>query len=380
MRLIACSSLVLLTICCSPLQADEQVVIAEGASPQAPQQPQLHIDGSRVVHLTYAIGDTLYYARSVDGATSFTESVTLPPAHDISLGMRRGPRIASTGKGVCVTVIGGRQGKGKDGDLLAFRSTDDGRTWQGPTTVNDVADAAREGLHAMAAGPSGELCCVWLDLRARGTQIRSAVSKDGGETWSKNVLVYRSPDGSVCECCHPSVAFDREGRLHVLWRNSVGGARDMFLASSADGGLSFDDAHKLGQGTWPQKACPMDGGALSPLPEGAIATVWRRQNQVYLLNSVQAKEELLGAGEQPWLAATRSGPAAVWLTKRGSKLLMQLPGEKPGELASGALDPVIAADPSGDLLVVAWEQPAGAQTRIVCRAISSGDLSNKPSP
>lgn len=351
------------------LTAAEVVVVAEGGAPRAPQQPQLHIDDAGVVHLAYAVGDTTYYARSADGGKSFAKPVALPPAHDISLGMRRGPRIASTGEVICVTVIGGRQGKGRDGDLLAFRSIDDGRTWQGPVAVNDVANAAREGLHAMAAGPEGQLGCVWLDLRSRGTQVMASTSDDGGKTWSKNVRVYRSPGGSVCECCHPSVAFDRQGSIHVLWRNSLNGARDMYVASSRDGGKAFGEAKKLGRGTWTLKACPMDGGALAPLSGGALATVWRRKNEVFLTRAMDDEEQSLGAGEQPWLAATPAGPAAVWLTKRGGDLLFKAPGGSAVTLAAGASDPVIAAAPEGRLLVAAWEWQDGDQTQIVCRAL-----------
>ena len=52
--------------------------------------------------------------------------------------MRRGPRIVATQQGIVITAIGGAQGKGKDGDVLAYRSTDKGRTWNGPVKVNDA--------------------------------------------------------------------------------------------------------------------------------------------------------------------------------------------------------------------------------------------------
>jgi hypothetical protein len=67
-------------------------------------------------------------------------------------------------------VIGGKQGKGRDGDVLAICSADGGKTWRDPVIVNDVPDAAREGLHGMAAGPSGEFTCIWLDLRNKSTE------------------------------------------------------------------------------------------------------------------------------------------------------------------------------------------------------------------
>src|SRR5690606_3684534 len=130
-------------------------------------------------------------------------------------------------------------GLGKDGDVLACRSADGGKTWQGPIRVNDAPNAAREGLHGMTSGSDGLLCCVWLDLRHAKTEVMSSTSRDRGATWSNNVLVYRSPDGSVCECCHPSVAIGRDQRVHVLWRNSLGGNRDMYVATSGDGGQTF---------------------------------------------------------------------------------------------------------------------------------------------
>ncbi len=78
------------------------------------------------------------------------------------------------------TVIGGPQGKGRDGDILSYRSIDGGKNWFGPVKVNDVDDSAREGLHAMAASDDGTLWCVWLDLREKGMQLFAAKSVDQG--------------------------------------------------------------------------------------------------------------------------------------------------------------------------------------------------------
>lgn len=104
--------------------------------------------------------------------------------------MRRGPRIVKNQAAILVTAIGGLMGKGRNGDIVAWRSTDDGRTWQGPVRVNDTADSAREGLHAMANGVDGSVWCVWLDLRDKKSEIYAAVSKDNGATWEPNRCVY----------------------------------------------------------------------------------------------------------------------------------------------------------------------------------------------
>jgi len=352
--------------------SSEPVELDRGAAPHNPQQPQVAVDAQGSIHVVYGIGDLARYRRSDDGGKSFSKAVELPAAHDMSLGMRRGPRIAVSDNAICVTVIGGKQGKGRDGDLLAMRSVDGGKFWAAPVQVNDAADSAREGLHAMSAGPNGELCCVWLDLRNGKTEVMASLSADGGVTWSKNVLVYKSPDGSVCECCHPSVAIDSRGRIHVQWRNSVDGARDTYVASSADGCKSFGKASKLGTGTWPLDACPMDGGAIAAGAGGKIASAWRRDKTVFLSLEGEQKEQRLGVGEQPWIATTDAGPFVVWLKKRGDVAYLLVPKSKsPIELASHAADPVIAAGPNGrGPVVAAWERRDGKNYMIQCQVIA----------
>ncbi len=57
----------------------------------------------------------------------------------------------SLGASITITAIGGTQGKGRDGDILAYRSHDLGKNWLGPVKVNDVDGSGREGLHAMTS-------------------------------------------------------------------------------------------------------------------------------------------------------------------------------------------------------------------------------------
>lgn len=352
--------------------AAEPIELDRGTAPHNPQQPQVAVDAQGSIHVVYGVGDLARYRRSDDGGKTFSRPVDLPAAHDMSLGMRRGPRIAVSAKAIGVTVIGGKQGKGRDGDLLAMRSVDGGKTWSSPLQVNDTADSAREGLHAMSAGPSGELCCVWLDLRNGNTEIMASCSSDGGGSWSKNALVYKSPDGSVCECCHPSVAIDGRGRIHVQWRNSLDGARDIYVATSTDRGKTFSKASKLGTGSWPLDACPMDGGAIAAGAGDKLASAWRRDKDVFLSLEGEREERRLGTGEQPWIAATDAGLFVVWLKKRGDVAYLLAPESKsPIELASHAADPVIAAGPQGrGLVVAAWEHRDGKSYTIQCQVIA----------
>lgn len=334
--------------------------------PSGAREPQAALDDGGNVYIGFGAGDALYCSASRDGGKTYDTPVKIAAAGKLSLGMRRGPRIAVAGKAVVLSAIYGQQGGGRDGELLAWRSVDAGKTWQGPARVSDVPGAAREGLHAMAASPDGKtVACAWLDLRGKGTEIYASVSRDGGATWGRNARVYASPDGTVCECCHPSLAFGPKGELLVMWRNALGGARDMYLARSTDNGMTFTSAQKLGAGTWPLNACPMDGGALAAAPDSRVITVWRRDQEMFVCEPGET-EKPLGRGQQGWVAATTQGVYAVWLSGRPGRLMALLPGEKSARpLATRANDPVVASRPSGQgPVIVTWSEGAQAESSI----------------
>jgi len=334
----------------------EPVVVAWGTGETAPKQPQAAVAADGAVHLIYGVGDAVFYTQSTHGAETFSQPQEAFRVPNLMLGMRRGPRIAVAGNTVVVTAIGGTQGKGRDGDLQAWRSADGGATWQGPVKVNDATDAAREGLHGMASGADGSVWCVWLDLRDKQSEVYASKSTDGGATWSSNVRVYRSPDGSVCECCHPSVTVT-DGAVHVMFRNSLAGNRDMYVATSNDGGKTFAAAKKVGQGTWKLNACPMDGGMLAPGPNDSVVTVWRRNGEIFSAASTGGRELSLGRGEQPWVTSSANGPVVVWTARREGDLLVQSPASmQPQKLSGTARDPMIASAANGTGPVLAcWE-------------------------
>jgi hypothetical protein len=216
------------------------------------RQPQAAVAPDGMIHIVLGVKHAIYCVSSHDSGKSYGSPARVGDAGQLALGMRRGPRIAATKEHVVVTAIGGERGGGKDGDVLAWRSGDRGKTWQGPVRINSVAGAAREGLQHLAASPDGTFYCVWNDLRIpRQMPIYGAASRDGGATWVDEKVVYAAPGGMICPCCQPVAGFDPKGRLLVMWRNSIDGNRDMYLTISEDGGRTFGKAQKLGQGTWP---------------------------------------------------------------------------------------------------------------------------------
>jgi len=318
-------------------------------------QPQVAVAPGGQIHVVFGKGTALYHAGSADGRR-FTPPVKIGELEKLALGMRRGPRIAATDQDLVVTAI-----SHADGNLHAWTSQDNGSTWHERPHVNDRAKSAIEGLQALAGDGHGFVFATWLDDREGGKQVWGASSPDGGQTWGANVLIYKSPDGPVCPCCHPSVAVDATGRVAVMWRNALGGSRDFYLARSADRGKTFGAAEKLGSGTWKMNACPMDGGSLAIGPKGEAETVWRRERTIFA--SVGATEQRLSAaGAQPLVLYTKRGASFLWESD-GALMSGQNPGS-PTRFAEHAHMAAGAPLPDGRAIVV-WESTAGPAPSLV---------------
>jgi hypothetical protein len=331
------------------------LLLAFAASPLAPvefagEQPQLAAAGERVA-LVFGEGHTIYFAGSGDGGRTFSSPVAVPSHGSLALGRHRGPRIAIAGEALVVTaIVAGEPGAG---DLFAWRSTDDGHSWSAPVRLNHVAASAREGLHGLSGG-GRVVTAAWLDLRVPGTHLRAAVSNDAGATWSEDRLVYESPSGTICQCCHPSAAVSPKGDVSVMFRNSLEGSRDLYLTTSHDGGHTFEPAAKLGNGTWELDGCPMDGGALGVDGRGAIATVWRCEKEVFFARPGQP-EERIGTGRDPAIALVRNDAWSVAFRDDDGVSLIDGKSSEKQSLAVGGQAPVLVALDDGSWLV-AWER------------------------
>jgi len=355
-----------LLLCFAGSSAADQSSGAEFAVPAtSAQQPQMAVAPDGTLYLVYGAGHTIYCVVSRDGGKSFGLPAALEAGGMLMLGRHRGPRVAATKDAVTITAIAGKRGGGQDGNLLAWRSTDHGRTWGRPAVVNDVTDAAREGLHGLAAGPGNVVFAVWLDLRKDessdgGTKLYGTISRDGGKNWGKNQRVYASPEGTICQCCHPSVTIDAKGVLHVMWRNALNGSRDLYYTASIDGGKTFASVQKLGRGTWLLNACPMDGGEMTTAENGQIDSVWRRREEIFAA-SPGKEEKVLGKGRNPVVAYGRNGRYVAWDDAESKQAVLLSPGMSKAVPLGTQSQFVDLATSSAGKVVAAWEETRGEQ-------------------
>src|SRR6266496_3445554 len=264
--LIVFVSLVFLSACRDEKPHVPNSVIARG------QMPNVAKDNSGIIHLVYGNGDSILYCYSSDRGKTFSSGSLVAVVPKLAASHMRGPQIAATSNGLTVIACD------NFGDIFSFAKDQSGK-WTRASGVNDVDTVAKEGLMALAADGDNAVA-VWLDLRDKHNKIFGAKSIDGGKTWSKNILIYASPDTSVCECCKPSVVI-KGSDVYVMFRNWLDGNRDLYLIESSDGGNTFAQAQKLGKRSWALNGCPMDGGSVVIDKNGNPETGWNRQGVIY---------------------------------------------------------------------------------------------------
>lgn len=235
------------------------------------------VDGS-TIHLL--LGDypadtklpVLHHVRSTDGGVTWSQPVRAdagaPTPHIPHRGMDA-QIAASNAKLVALWNTPGTGFMGR-GPMATALSADGGATWRpGP----NPADDGSQGDHSfadLAADAAGNFHLVWLD--ARGTNkakgLRYASSRDGGQTWSKNLTL----EAETCECCWNTLTTGPGGSLHALFRDK--NPRDMALVSSLDGGATWSSPVPVGKFNWDFQGCPHVGGGLLGTDGRVHALVW----------------------------------------------------------------------------------------------------------
>ena len=305
------------------------------------QMPNIVKDNSGNVHLVYGNGDSILYSYSSDRGRTFSTPALISVLPMLAASHTRGPQIAATSNGLIVTACNDL------GDIFSFAKEQSG-SWSQTARVNDRDTVAKENLMALSADGDNAFA-VWLDLRDRHNKIFGAKSTDGGKTWSKNIMVYTSPDTTVCECCKPSIAV-KGSNVYVMFRNWLNGNRDLHLIQSSDGGNTFGQAQKLGNGSWALNGCPMDGGSVVIDKNGNPETVWNRKGTIYACQPGK-EEKKLGEGRSCTMESVNGKNVYAWV-EDGNVIVMKPMGMKKN-LGKGQL-PILKAVNNEHVLCV-WE-------------------------
>lgn len=307
------------------------------------QMPALTLGKEGNIHLVYGIGDSLLYSTSIDEGKSFSKPELIKVIDGLAAKATRGPKIVITRTGLDVIATTDA------GNIWSFTKNNQS-SWSTGQRVNDVDSVNLEGFVDVASEGDSNLFAVWLDLRGnKRNKLYAALSSDGGNTWTKNMKVYESPDSTICECCRVSVAM-RDDNVFVMFRNQLYGKRDLHIITSKDGGRTFSMPEKLGIGSWALNGCPMDGGSLTLTPNGKIQTVWRRKSKIY---SCEPGEREVEIGEGKDCTITNVDGKNVYAWVKDGEIICKLPAGTMKNLGKGN-SPSLISIGNGQVMCV-WE-------------------------
>ncbi len=161
------------------------------------------------------------------------------------------------------------------------RSTDGGKSFSRPVTVNDGPADTTHGFHAMTVAANGDVVIAWLDGRAMraamaagkshtGLSLRYTWSGDGGRSFAPS----RRLMNHTCECCRIALARVPEGDVAVFFRGIFG----TDIRDHAFGVLHTDERPDRWQRAtwsgWRVAACPEQGPGLAIGADGVRHAVW----------------------------------------------------------------------------------------------------------
>lgn len=254
-----------------------------------------------------------------------------------------------------------------NGNVRFSRSTDGGKTFSVPVTVNDEnPEVAGHRFDSLAIGKNGEIFIAWLDARDKvaakksntehlGSSVYYAWSDDGGKHFQPNKLAA----AHSCECCRLQTDIDTDNKPVVVWRHVFeGGIRDHAL-------LKFKDWNTPGEVTrisyenWKIDACPHHGTGFSIANDGTYHAVWfsnspTQQGLFYGYSSNQGKSFSKpvnfakdGAGH-PHVLAIGKQVFIVWQHFDGKQTTAQLMKSNDGGKTWGKAQAIAKTDKKAD--------------------------------
>lgn len=155
------------------------------------------------------------------------------------------------------------------GHIRFSRSTDGGKSFSSPISVNHDRQEITHRFDALTVTPDGRVWVAWIDKRDLlaakaagrpydGAAIYYAVSTDAGA----NFAVERKASDTSCECCRIALAPTPDNAVVAMWRQLFPDR----VRDHAIGRLEMNrptEVHRASFGGWKIDACPHHGPALA---------------------------------------------------------------------------------------------------------------------
>lgn len=322
-----------------PAETTETSEVPDGAFPPAGEGPSVHegatptlrFDGGGKLWAAFEHEGRVHLAVSQDQGQTWSGSVVVHAEPEkIETNGENRPKVAFGREGQVYVSWTLKTEAPFTGEIRFSRSTDGGRTFEAPRTVNDDGLPIGHRFESLAVDALGDVYLVWVDKRDRsaakqkgepfrGASIYAAVSTDGGATFNKNFEV--APH--ACECCRIALAPTPGGGVTAVWRHVFEGEiRDHAMAVLGREGLKGEIRRATEDG-WYLEGCPHHGPALAPAEEGPPYLAWftaaHDQPAAYVRRLGTTPEEdtepflfTESPMAHPDVLATEAGAVVVW--------------------------------------------------------------------
>jgi hypothetical protein len=243
--------------------------------------PTPAFDESGRLWLAFNQGENVYVTWSDDLGQNFVPAVAVNPTPErIDANGEGRPKIAVGADGTLFVTWTKKLVEPYTGLIRFSRSTNGGKSFSTPVTLNDDGLVTGHRFDALAVAPTGEVFVAWIDKRDleralaeghayAGAAIYTAVSADGGKSFGPN----RKLKDQVCECCRLSFAFNAKGEAALLFRDLLDtGIRDHSLAKRV--GKPGASVHRVTFDDWKIDACPHHGPSLAIDSAGNYHIAW----------------------------------------------------------------------------------------------------------
>lgn len=203
----------------------------------------LHLLWQEIIFSGGSHGGDILYARSLDGGRSFSQPVNLSNSPG---GDGKGRLDRDTWSNGSLDLAVGADGKvyaawtEYDGALWLARSHDGGRSFTPPQRI--AGDDKRPARGPSLALGGGKVYLAWTVGEDPDADIRVSSSLDDGVSFSPPVLV----GARAARADAPRLAFDRDGRLHLVYMEQAGKQPAAIRHARSDGhGLAFGTPRTL---------------------------------------------------------------------------------------------------------------------------------------
>ncbi len=223
----------------------------------------------------------LLVSRSDDAGSRFSNPVAVTPElENIAADGENRLRIAVAHDGTVLLVWVQALPQRFTANIRFSRSTDGGKTFSPPVTLNDDGRVTGHSFASLALNGTGRVAIAWLDGRDRdavraqggkfaGSSVYVATSADNGASFTANRALTRH----TCECCRTALAWTPQGPV-AFWRNLYDDNIRDFALVYLDNALDNTQVRRATDDQWRIEACPHHGGDIAADASGGLHLVW----------------------------------------------------------------------------------------------------------